>query len=401
MTYDMPPQLALLTPGMLGPLEVRNRFIRSSTSESLADENGFITPAYRRLHTDLARGGVGLIFTGHTYVHPSGKSISRMTGVHDDAHIPLLRELTDAVHAEGAKIFCQLQHAGSQSRAPEVTPLAPSVVANPQFHRTPVAATDGQIREMVSAFGEAAGRVKAAGFDGVHVHAGHGYLISEFLSPLSNTRDDEWGGSLENRQRFGLEVFRAMRREVGPDFPISWKLGLMDFVPGGLTLEDGMATAEAFDREGVDALEGSAGLMTPAAESAPRYVAVGPRRAIEDKLLHRIFKEPVREAYFRDWARELQRRVKCTVIAVGGMRTTQTMEDVIASGDADFVSLARPLIREPDLVRQIEAGRTGLVDCVSCNICLMHEGTHGLKCWRERNRDLAWHAVLRLAGRTH
>jgi 2,4-dienoyl-CoA reductase-like NADH-dependent reductase (Old Yellow Enzyme family) len=109
----------------------------------------------------------------------------------------------------------------------------------------------------------------------------------------------------------------------------------------------------------------------------------------------------VREAYFRDWARELQRRVKCTVIAVGGMRTTQTMEDVIASGDADFVSLARPLIREPDLVRQIEAGRTGLVDCVSCNICLMHEGTHGLKCWRERNRDLAWHAVLRLAGRTH
>ena len=393
--------LHLFTPMTIGTVESRNRFIRSSTSESLADEDGFITPRYRRLHVDLARGGVGIIFTGHSYVHPSGKSIAGMTGVHDDAHIPQLRRLTEAVHAEGARIFAQLQHAGSQSRAPEVTPLAPSVVPNPQFGRTPKEATDAEIREIVAAFGEAAGRVKAAGFDGVHVHAGHGYLISEFLSPVSNRRTDEWGGSLENRQRFGLEAFRAMRREVGPDFPITWKLGLKDFVPGGLELEEGMATAEVFDREGVDALEGSAGLMSPAAESAPRYVAVGPRRAIEDKLLHRVFKRPVAEAYFRGWAAELRRRVGCRVILVGGLRTTETMESAIADGVADFVSLARPFIREPDLVRQIEQGRRGLVNCVSCNICLMHEGVHGLKCWRTSNRDLAVHALYRLAGRVH
>jgi 2,4-dienoyl-CoA reductase-like NADH-dependent reductase (Old Yellow Enzyme family) len=393
--------LALLTPSSIGSVEIRNRVIRSSTSETMADEDGFVTPRYRALHQALARGGVGLIFTGHSYVHPSGKSIAGMTGVHDDDHIPLLHRLTDAVHAEGAKIFCQLQHAGSQSRAPEVVPIAPSVVPNPQFGRTPTEATPAQIAEVIAAFGEAAGRVKASGFDGVHVHAGHGYLISEFLSPVSNRRQDEWGGSLENRQRFGIDVYRAMRAEVGPDFPITWKLGMKDFVPGGLALDDGYATAERFAAEGVDAIEASAGLMSPKAESAPTYVAVDTRRAIEDRLFHRVFKPPVQQAYFRDWARELKRRVDCRIILVGGLRTTDVMESVIAGGDADFVSLARPLIREPNLVRKIEGGWRGQVECVSCNICLMHEGTHGLKCWRKSNRDLAYHALLRLAGKAH
>ena len=393
--------LQVLTPSSIGSVAVRNRFIRSSTSESLADEDGFITPRYRALHQALARGGVGLIFTGHCYVHPSGKSIAGMTQMHDDDHIPQLRRLTDAVHAEGARIFAQLQHAGSQSRAPEVTPIAPSVVPNPQFGRTPSEATPAQIGEIIAAFGEAAGRVKAAGFDGVHVHAGHGYLISEFLSPVSNLRHDEWGGTLENCQRFGIDVFRAMRAEVGPAFPITWKLGLKDFVPGGLTLDEGLATAERFGAEGVDAIEGSAGLMSPKAESAPTYVAVDTRRAFEDRLFHRLFKPPVAQAYFRDWARELRRRLDCPVILVGGLRTTEVMEAAIADGDADFVSLARPFIREPDLVRKIEAGRRGLVQCVSCNICLDHEGTHGLKCWRNSNRDLATHAWLRVTGRVH
>jgi 2,4-dienoyl-CoA reductase-like NADH-dependent reductase (Old Yellow Enzyme family) len=391
--------LQVLTPASIGSVQVRNRFIRSSTSETLADEDGFITPRYRALHTALARGGVGLIFTGHCYVHPSGKSIAGMTQMHDDDHIPQLRRLTEAVHAEGARIFAQLQHAGSQSRAPDVVPLAPSVVPNPQFHRTPSEATPAQITEIVAAFGEAAGRVKASGFDGVHVHAGHGYLISEFLSPVSNRRTDEWGGSLENRQRFGLEAYRAMRAEVGPDFPITWKLGLQDFVPDGLTLDDGLATAERFGAEGIDAIEGSAGLMSPKAESAPTYVAVDTRRAFEDGLFHRLFKPPVAEAYFLDWASELRRRLDCRVILVGGLRTTAVMESAIAGGHADFISLARPFIREPDLVRKIESGWRGQVECVSCNICLDHEGTHGLKCWRKSKRDLAEHAWLRLSGR--
>jgi 2,4-dienoyl-CoA reductase-like NADH-dependent reductase (Old Yellow Enzyme family) len=391
--------LALLEPGTIGDVEVRNRFIRSATSESLADDDGFITPRYVELHTRLARGGVGLIFTGHCYVHPSGKSIRAMTGMDRDEHVPILRGFTDEVHRHGARIFAELNHAGGQSREPGLTPLAPSAIENPQFHRTPRAATEDEIAEIVEAFGAAAGRVKAAGFDGVHVHAGHGYLISEFLSPVANRRTDRWGGSLENRQRFGLEVLRAMRRAVGEGFPIGWKLGLHDFVSGGLTLEEGLATAELFDAEGVDAIEGSAGLMTEKAESAVQYAGVSRRRALQDKLLHRVLADPRPQAYFYEWARALRERVRCTVILVGGLRTVEVMERAIAEGVADFVSLARPLIREPDFVAQVAAGRREMARCTSCNICLMHEGVSGLKCWRERNRDLAVHAWYRLSGK--
>src|SRR3954451_11711291 len=184
--------LALLSPGTLAGVRTRNRVVRSATSESLADERGFITEPYRQLHLRLARGGVGLIFTGHCAVHPSGRYIRGMTELTSDEHVPSLRDFTGAVHAEGARIFAELNHAGSQSRVPDMTPIAPSVFPNPQFHRTPREATGEEILEIVDAFGRAAARVREAGFDGVHVHAGHGYLISEFLSPLTNVRTDRW-----------------------------------------------------------------------------------------------------------------------------------------------------------------------------------------------------------------
>jgi 2,4-dienoyl-CoA reductase-like NADH-dependent reductase (Old Yellow Enzyme family) len=390
--------VTIFSPGRIGNVTTRNRFIRSSTSEGMADEQGVITRDYTRLHLELVRGGVGLNFTGHACVLPNGKSMPGMTGIYDDGHVTALRELTDAVHEAGGKIFAQIQHCGSQSLAPDITPVAPSVIINPQFLRVPEEITPAQIEETIRAFGEAAGRVKAAGFDGVHVHAGHGYLISEFLSPHSNKREDEWGGTLENRQRFGLHVFRAMRAEVGHEFPITWKLGLQDFVPDGLPLEEGMATAELFDAEGVDAIEGSAGLMSPLAESAQTYAGVTRRRALEDGLVHRIFSKPKPEAYFLGWTQELRKRVNCQLILVGGMRTTEAMHSAIAAGHSDFVSLARPLIREPDLVNQIAAGRQGLVDCVSCNICLMHDGRDPLRCWRAKKTDLMKHALLRVTG---
>ena len=392
-------ELAFLQPGSIGGVPTRNRVIRSATSESMADERGFITSAYRDLHLRLATGGVGLIFTGHCSVHPSGRYIAGMTAMDSDAHVPVLRRLTDEVHAAGARIFAELNHAGSQSRDPDITPVAPSVVPNPQFHRKPREAGEDEILEIVEAFGSAARRVRDAGFDGVHVHAGHGYLISEFLSPASNRREDRWGGSLENRQRFGLEAYRSMRRAVGADFPITWKLGLHDFVPDGLTLDEGLATAEAFDGAGVDALEGSAGLMSPRAESAVQYAGVDRRQALEDGLLHRVLARPRPQAYFYAWARRLRVHVRCPVILVGGLRTVELMDMAIREQVADFVSLSRPLIREPDLVRQIEQGRRGRFDCTSCNICLMHEGVHGLRCWRTPKRRLVQHAWYRLSGR--
>ena len=390
---------AVLRPGNLAGVETRNRIIRSSTSETMADDRGIITQQYHDFHTRLARNGVGLIFTGHCSVHRRGNYIRGMTALDRDEVIGPMQKLTQAIHAEGGKIFAQLNHAGSQSRDESIEPLAPSVVSNPQFHRLPLAAASSdEIWEAIEAFGDAARRVREAGFDGVHVHAGHGYLLSEFLSPATNRREDEWGGSLENRQRLLLETYKSMRSAVGDDFPITNKIGLWDYVPEGLPVHEGRATVTMMDNAGVDAIEISAGLMSPKAESAARYVGVTRKRALQDKLVHRVLAAPVKEAYYREEARRHKATARGKTILVGGVRTIELMNEVIEDGSADFVSLARPFIREPDLVRQIEAGRTGMVDCVSCNICLMHEGSSPLKCWRESNVDLLKHAWARIRG---
>jgi 2,4-dienoyl-CoA reductase-like NADH-dependent reductase (Old Yellow Enzyme family) len=390
----------LLQPGHVGERRVRNRIVRSSTSETLADEAGAITEGYKALHLKLARGGVGLILTGHCYVERRGKYTAGMTALDRDDLIPPLLELTSEVHKEGSLIFAQLNHAGSKSRDSTIDPVAPSVVTNPSFRRTPVKpASETDIELVIHSFGQAALRAAEAGFDGIHVHAGHGYLLSEFLSPITNHRTDHWGGSAENRARMLMEVYRAIRSAVGSRFPVTVKLGLEDFVEGGLSVTDGLRAARLLDAEGVDAIEGSAGLISPAAESARQYAGVTRKRALQDKLFHRVFSKPAPEAYFREHAKRLRSAVSCKVIIVGGLRSIEVMEDIVSSGDADFVSLARPLIREPDLVRKIEEGRIDIAACVSCNICMMHEGLHPLKCWRNSNRDLLEHALYRLAGK--
>ena len=394
--------LLVLSPGRIGNVVTKNRFIRSATSETMADDQGRLNqPLYHALHLELARGGIGLIFTGHCAVHPRGKYASGMTTLASDVNLASFRRLLEGVHAEGARMFAQLNHAGGQTRAKDVEPLAPSPVPNPQHGRMPGAASTEEIDEAVRAFADAAARVRQAGFDGVHLHAGHGYLLSEFLSPLTNRREDEWGGSLVNRQRLLREVVNAVRTAVGPDFPVTVKLGIRDFPAGGLTLDEGLHTAELVAALGVEAIEITAGLTTPKIESAMPYAGLTRRRAVEDKLPHRLFGPWVPEATFADAARHVKSRVACPVILVGGLRTIETMEWVIRDGVADFVSLGRPLIREPQLVRAIEQGRRGAVDCVSCNICVMHEGIHSLRCWRKRNRDLVVHAGYRIAGRLH
>jgi 2,4-dienoyl-CoA reductase-like NADH-dependent reductase (Old Yellow Enzyme family) len=321
-----------------------------------------------------------------------------MTGLSEEVHGEAFIPTIEAVHQRGAKIFAQLNHAGSQSRCDDVVPIAPSVVDNAQTGRTPVEATEAEIREVIAAYNSAACRVRDAGFDGVHLHAGHGYLLSSFLSPASNKRRDDWGGSLANRQRLLLEVVAAVR-EGAQDLPVTVKLGTRDFVEGGLTLHDALATAQELERASVAAIEVSAGLTSSALETVRTYTGVTRRRAAQDKLVHRLFAKTRPEGYFAEEALRVKQRVSIPVILVGGLRTVEYMSGIVRNGIADFVSLARPLIREPDLVRQIEAGRRGLVDCTSCNICLMHEGVHSLRCWRLSNRALFKHAYYRFTGK--
>jgi 2,4-dienoyl-CoA reductase-like NADH-dependent reductase (Old Yellow Enzyme family) len=398
ITTASPVNAPLLEPGRLGPLETANRLVRAGTSETMASPRGMVTDDLVSLYARLAAGGVGTIFTGHLYCHPRGKYARRQTGIYSDALIPGLRRIADTVHARGGIILAQIAHAGSQSRVPDVAPLGPSAVPNALTGRLVSDASAEEIAEAVDAFGAGAARAIEAGFDGVHIHGANGYLISEFLSPLTNRRQDEWGGDADRRAAFPLAVVRAVRAAVPADRAVTMKLGFRDTPPGGLSVQDAVQLAGLVVREGVDAIEVSCGVMLRARDSCAQYVAVDRRRALDDLLPHRIVSPPAREAYFVSWARALREQVKTTVVAVGGMRRAETMSAVLRSGDADFIAMARPYIREPDLAAQIAAGRTGLVDCTSCNLCLRHEGHHSLRCWRTPRRRLAQHAAYRLVG---
>ena len=389
---------ALLTLGRIGSLETRTRLVRAGTSETMAAADGKVTDELIALYERLARSRLGLMLTGHMYVHPRGQYATSQTGIWSDDHVAGLRRLTDAVHRHGVPILGQVSHAGSQSRVPSNTPLAPSPIPNALTGREVGEASADEIEEAIDAYAQGARRAVEAGFDGVHIHAANGYLISEFSSPVTNRREDEWA----DRDRFLLTVLARVRAAVPKGTPVTVKLGMADAVgPGGLDLDETVPRAERLVAGGADALEISCNVMTLGSDSARQYVAVDSRRAAEDWLVHRLGKPPADEAYFVPWARRVRAAVGPDVplIAVGGMRRTQTMNDVIASGDADFVALARPLIREPNLAAQIEAGRAGRVDCTSCNICLMHEGKHSLRCWRTPRRRLFHHAALRVLGR--
>lgn len=393
---------SLFEPARLGPVDLRNRLIRAGTGESMADKAGHVGADYVRLHDDLARGGVGLAFTGHIFSHPRGRYGDLQAGLaHDDA-IPGFRQVTDAVHRRGGRIFAQLAHSGSQSMVFATTPLAPSAVDNVMTGRRVAEAREEEISEAIDAFGQAARRAMEAGFDGVHLHGANGYLISEFRSPLTNRREDQWGGSQENRDRFPLEVIHSIRSQLPPDKGFTMKVGLADLVdqPGGLTVAEAVEGVARFVAAGLDGVEVSSNLMSDYVSASIRaYVAVDRRRALQDLLLHRLLTRKVEpEGYFLPFADAVRARVDAKVILVGGMRRLGTMESLVASERADFISMARPFIREPDLVERLQSGAETSPACVSCNICLMHDEHHSLRCWRIPRKNLLEHARYRFGG---
>jgi 2,4-dienoyl-CoA reductase-like NADH-dependent reductase (Old Yellow Enzyme family) len=381
----------LFTSQAIGNLVIKNRFVRPATSESMASHDGGVTDALVNLHSRLAEGGVGLQILGHAYVDPVGQYHSNQTGIYSDSFVPGLKRLTESVHIRGGRIFAQLAHAGSQTRARPTEAVAPSPVMNPLTGNIPRELADNEVWEVVKHFGESARRAKDASFDGIHLHGANGYLISEFSSPYSNRRTDAWGGDETKRSRFLIEVHREVRRRVGSDFPITLKLGVEDAVPGGLKTEESVRRAVSLESEGLNAIEVSCGVMKSPTDSAKKYVALDTRRAFSDLLLHRVFRPGPSEAYFAPYAAAMKKKLaSMPIILVGGLRSVEQMSSIVRNGVADFVALARPLIREPDLVSQIlQTGRRGKVDCTSCNLCLEFEGQFELTCWRKSKRLLA------------
>jgi 2,4-dienoyl-CoA reductase-like NADH-dependent reductase (Old Yellow Enzyme family) len=392
------PTGVLFKPGRIGPVTTANRIVRAGTSETAAGDSGEVTDELVRIYESLARNRVGLILSGHMFCHPRGRYAARQVGINDDAMLPGLTRLAEAVHRHGGKVFAQLAHAGSQSRVPGNRPLAPSPVPNALTGRPVDEASGQEIEEAIAAFAGGAARAAEAGFDGVHIHGANGYLISEFSSPLTNRRTDRWGGAPGARDTFALEVLKSVRAAVPENMAVTVKLGLEDAVPRGMQLAEGVRRGEVLAAAGADAIEVSCNAMSFPTDSAKQYVAVGPSRALGDLLPHRLFSRPQREAYFLEPARELRTRVSIPIILVGGMRTRATMERIVGSGDADFIAMARPFIREPDLVLKLAQGTLESVACTSCNLCLMHESHHALRCWRVPRRRLLEHAVYRVRG---
>jgi 2,4-dienoyl-CoA reductase-like NADH-dependent reductase (Old Yellow Enzyme family) len=354
----------LFTSASIGTLTLPNRLVRSATAERMADLEGRVKPGLIDLYRQLARGGVGLIITGHAYVHPSGQAHPEMMGIHSDTMLPGLSSLAAAVHREGGRVVVQINHGGMQcSRETVSETIAPSAVDAAFLKRPAREMTRAEIDLVIQAYGDAARRAREAGFDGVQIHGAHGYLIGQFLSPFVNRRQDEWGGDLEGRTRFLRAVCGAVREQVGQDYPVFIKLGMVDGMEGGLTPQESVRVVAALEKMGLDGVEVSGGI------GGGRNLNTRP--GIDARA---------DEAYFRPLARRARPVTGLPILLVGGLRSRTVMEDVLASGDADFISICRPLICEPDLPQRMEAGLQERAACISGNRCWPDGPNEGIGC---------------------
>jgi len=344
----------LFTPSEINGMTISNRFIRSATWSGMATDDGASSPQLVDLMSDLAEGGVGLIITGYTYVRQDGQAGPWELGIYKDELIPGLKTIAQAVHESGGKIILQLAHAGfyAQSALTGQAPLAPSNI-NELSKKPRKEMRIQDIKEMVNSFGKAARRAKNAGFDGVQIHSAHGYLLSQFLSPYFNRRTDEYGGKIQNRARILLEVLANIRSAVGRDYPILVKLNSQDFIENGLKLEDSIRVGAMLSERGIDGIELSGGLLTSSKFSPSR-------RGITAKN---------KEAYFRNEAQSFKEEINVPLILVGGIRSYHVANQLIDEGVADYISMCRPFIREPDLINRWKAGDLRKAACISDNKC--------------------------------
>jgi len=340
----------LLSPARIGNITVRNRMVMPPMGTNYASDDGFVTERLVRYYEARAEGGTGLIIVEVAAVAPEGKAITHQIGIWADKFIPGLRYLAESIRKHGARAAIQLHHAGRQTtfQTTGYQPVAPSEIPCPICRDMPRSLTIEEIKGIVEAFGHAARRAREAGFDAVEIHGTHGYLINQFLSPYSNKRTDEYGGSPAGRRRFPIEVYDAVRAAVGGDFPVIFRMNADEGVEGGITPEEGREFAGLLEKAGVDALHVSGGVYgSPLPIIATMYEP-------EPPLAH--------------YAAGIRARVTIPVIAVGKIHDPEIGEQLIAGGKADFVSLGRGLITDSHFARKVELGQVkNIRKCIECN----------------------------------
>jgi 2,4-dienoyl-CoA reductase-like NADH-dependent reductase (Old Yellow Enzyme family) len=359
----------IFSEGQLAGLTTKNRLIRSATFEASMTKDGRVTESMLDLYRNLARGGVGMIITGHMCVSQNGRAGPSMTCIYDDTFIGEIAKVAEAVHdmGDGCKIVAQLSHAGRQVALKNhlAECVGPSAVPSPILKKQARELSTQEIRDLIACFVEAIVRVKKAGFDGVQLHAAHGWLLSSFLSPYTNRRNDRYGGSLRNRVSILREIIEKARQKVG-NFPILTKINCDDQVEGGIDRDSFPGLAREIEGIGVDAIEVSGGMWDCLARTEAE-LGFFPLPIPEART--RI-NRPEKQSYFLEYVGGLDLAIP--VILVGGNRNIERMEEICRQGKVSFFALSRPLISEPDLPRRWLEGRGKEdTDCVSCNSCLL------------------------------
>ncbi len=375
----------LSTSHKIGSLVIKNRLVRSATFECMASlKDGNITDELIHLYKTLAKGGVGLIITGLMYVHPSGRGYYNQTAIDNDRLIPGLRKIAETVHTHGdrCKVAAQLAHSGFQSSLENT--IAPSAVLEQMTNNMPREMNVEEIEEITESFAKSAWRAKEAGFDAVQLHAAHGYLLSEFLSPFTNRRTDEYGGNTIKRIKIVEDIYKRTVELVGKDFPILVKMNVDDFLEGGIDLSESKKIAKKLSQIGVAAIETSS-CMWAVVLRDKEEIGFSPSFIPESRI---GINSKDKEAYHRQYAKEIKKVIGDTpLILVGGIRSLDVIEEVLVDRSADFVALSRPLIREPDLPNRWFKGTGGLTaECISCNGCVGVVAQEGVYCTQKETK---------------
>jgi 2,4-dienoyl-CoA reductase-like NADH-dependent reductase (Old Yellow Enzyme family) len=325
---------------------IKNRIGKSAMSENMGSKGFLSNHSFQTVYERWANGGTGLLITGNVMVDQRALGEARNVVIEKGINDLSLKEWANAGKKNNTQIWVQLNHPGKQSpKFLSSVPVAPSAIPlkkplNRVFN-TPRALSDAEIKEIIERFAYAAKVCKESGFTGVQIHGAHGYLVSQFLSPTHNQRTDQWGGSIENRMRFVSEIYQAIRSEVGPEFPVSIKLNSADFQKGGFTKEDSMAVVKHLSELGMDLIEISGGTY-----ETPVMTGTNVKESTK-----------AREAYFLDYCEEVRKIVKSPLMLTGGFRSSQGMNDALATGACDMVGIARSLAINPDFSNELLSGK--------------------------------------------
>lgn len=340
---------------------LKNRFVRSATWENMATDEGHMTDKLYAIYKELAAGEIGLIITGYANIVAEEKPNPGMMGIYDDSFIPEYQKLTDLVHEDGAKIAMQLAYGGTKTtfNIDNRVIFAPSTVPEKATQTLGTAMTIDDINYIVDAFAQASLRAQKSGFDAIEIHGAHTYLINQFLSPYYNRRTDQYGGILENRMRFLVEIYTAIRALVGEQFPIMVKLTATDFFEGGLSFQDTRIICQKLQQIGVDAIELSGNIHGKASDM------VG--QSFEGYTIQE-------NGYFQEFGDLISREVNIPVMTVGGLCDLQAIQQIKDETNIQFFALARPLLSEPYLIKRWKEGDTAPAECETCSKCRTKRG---------------------------